>query len=312
MGSRYDALSAVKGGFSLAARTWDVGLVMSALWAAAAMGLGWAFAFLAEAYVVNGTPDSASLVQDVSGGVFLLCVAVLIMRFMGSGVRDWSFPMFFLPFGQMTAAAYIRSLAPGGTDDIVIGLYAQTGWFLALFLVGGPAIAMMVKAADMRSEGPATFGEIVAASRASWKPVRSAVMVRAVVVAAGMMIIIPGVIYAMLFAFVGIAAVREPETSPFQLSQKVATRIRGSIFRVLALWFIASMVLALGVAAIVGQPGMMMEFLLMGSAEVFGPVGWGLLEFGAAVLNWIVLMAFVHMYNLRMEDRAAAQKAQTA
>jgi len=237
------------------------GLALPAGMGAAAIDLYVTDAVLA---IPANMEDGGLLLSEVLLGItgFLILYFILQIGKRKTASRaSWWPTAFIVPMGLAAVVSYLggakdvdfmAALARSAGNDQLMPylLGTQALWLAYAVVVGGLlATAWAVVAADSHEGGG---GEPVMA-RISRRfrdvgPVNAAV-IHAVTL--GMLILVPGIIYALQYAFVPVVALMKPDAEALRTSADDSRPIRRRLFKILFLGFLADILLGLGVLLLI-------------------------------------------------------------
>ena len=240
-------------------------------------------AILADLYVVewflalpsqleDGGSMLASGMLGLAGFLVLYLLLQLPKRHTASRA-SWYPTLFILPLGLGAVA-----LRLGGAGAFDIGMLANTQsrtdlipfllgtqamWFAFAFTFGAVmATAWAVVAADsVRGSG-----DVLGRIKRRWLGVGSVFGAANIAITVGMLILVPGVIYALQYAFVPIVALEEPDRSSLSYSGQSSRSVRRRLFKLLLLAFLVDLVVGVG---------LMVLFVLTGDAPLGSTLGMG-------------------------------------
>lgn len=133
-------------------------------------------------------------------------------------------------------------LAGLGNRDMGVAVLALFDQALVLTwdsFVGAALVMVMLLTADAARRGtPMGVGELVAWIRANGAGVTVAHGVRLLMVVLGLQVIVPGVWYALSFAFTDMLAVFEPDRPALRASNRLARGIRTTVAKIFAAWLL--------------------------------------------------------------------------
>ena len=182
--------------------------------------------------------------------------------------------------------------------------------------MGAAAAVVWVRAADAASRGESIgFGELLTEARTSFLRVAVPHGARIQAVAIGMQVLIPGIFYALQYAFVDMVAVLDPERKEvLDRSGKLTWPLRRVIFRALVVW------------VLLFEAGIWGLTVLIDGSEIAGKafIDPRVLSFPAlaaqevsyAVSLWLFTTTMLFLYTWRLEqvrrraeERRAAKQA---
>jgi hypothetical protein len=187
----------------------------------------------------------------------------------------------------------------------------STAWALWWGSVGGAAVAI----GWVRSAEGVRTGAPVPAAEVAGEMARRTVEVSAAhggvkhAVTIGMQVLIPGIYYAIQFAFVDHIVVLDPERPALRRSAELSWGHRSRLFQLMLVWFVVTVGVYMGIVLVL-EP---MEDV---QAMVFDPrvldLSTVLLQdLFFALTSWLLTLALLVMYQERI-DRETAAKARRA
>lgn len=228
--------------------------------AVVAVVLGLADAFGAAAGVDlfrwSQHPQNGATADQITQGLWFLGVVLGLYTVFQFFKRErasrasWIPSLFFVPALLLAAALQFRDAK--GMGPLVVSL-PISAWTLAFGSIGGAAIVVgWMAVGDLVRRGEWSLGD-------GFGAVGSAVARRTWDVAAphgaylhavqiGLQVVIPGLIYALMYAFVDAVAYSEPQARSLSRSADLSRGIWRRIFKVLYVGFVLSNVLAYGLA----------------------------------------------------------------
>jgi hypothetical protein len=178
--------------------------------------------------------------------------------------------------------------------------------------VGALTALIWVKAGKETLDGkPVSFGAILEDARARWLDVAAPHGGRVTAVTVGIQFILPGIFYALQYAFVDMVAVLDPEKPALRRAGQLSYGMRGRLFRLLLGWTLLTYVIGFAVA--LPLEGVRdMAGAIEKSQELFlDPSSW---HFAAYVTNevlwavstWMSTLSLLWLYVER-EDQVRAR-----
>lgn len=257
-------------------------------------GVGW---FLALPSTLSDGGATLSLVLFAAAVFFGLYFLVQLGKRDSASRASW-WPTLLVPplllagmavrMGGAGAFSVDMFLNPQGSPDLIpILLATQAMWFFFAFTVGGVLATAWAAVAKHSLYG----GEdVLPRVKRRWLDVTVAYGAANIAITVGMLILVPGIIYALQYAFVPVVALEEPNEHALRFSAASSRNLRRRLFKLLFIAFAVDMLTAVGVFAIgVFALGAPMSTLGMG-------VGWKLGQFppglvGASPLLMVGLVA---------------------
>ena len=313
------ALKAWAGGTRLALASAGPGLPVAVL-----LGLGSAGGFhlaLGTINVVKGLDDgTAGLVtQGLTGLAGFLGLYMLVQfskRWMGTETTtgSWLPVLLFMPVALATGSVAILRSAAQDFGMMAIMFTGMCFHLLYQTFVGAAAAVVWVRAADAASRGESIgLGELLAEARTSFLRVAVPHGARIQAVAIGMQVLIPGIFYALQYAFVDMVAVLDPERKEvLDRSGKLTWPLRRVIFRALLIWWLLYFGLWVLTVLIDGS-GLVSAFI---DPRVLSLPALAAQEVLYAISLWLFTTTMLFLYSWRLEqvrrraeERRAAKQA---
>lgn len=310
-------------GQMLALEAWAAGMRRAAASSGAALlptiVLGVAGAVGVEALIEAIKAAIPPAEVDVSGtaqGLGILAVLLGLYAVLQSfnqrrtGWASWIPVMLFLPVLSVWGLFSFRGVTSQQAGVILSGLPPLAASFTVGALIGGLLTAVWVLAAQAPSARP---DGLLAAVR---KVALSTVVVwglRQQIDQIGFQVLlfVPGVYFAVSYAFSDLLVVLRPEASPFADSHKLVRGIRSRVFKVLLLWLVISLALNwLAWAPFLSQTEILTT--LVGAYGTAPPELHALASFLGVFPSWVCTLALLELYEERervLEARRAAQAA---
>lgn len=318
--ARPGVFQALSSGLRLCAQTAGIGLPV-ALGLGALSGLGVSRAAALVDSIPTMSPDTVAVFsQGLLGLTFALTLYTAIQLSKHFGGREqsassWLPALMLLPVGL--SALGVRVLASGSTDYAPVALMGFVMGFHIFFgtLFGAFAVVVWVRAGSARLDGePVRAGDVYGEARDRWLQVAVPHGASLQAVTVGMQVVVPGIFYALQYAFVDCLAVLEPEHRALNRSRRLTQKIRGYLFRVLFVWFFCWFGTNLAVATVMDGFGNAWVSLLLDIRQI-SPRTLMLQEIVAMFCTWWSVLTMLVIYRWRMAElsaRAAVRRAKTA
>jgi hypothetical protein len=317
---RPGVFQALFSGLGLCVKTARVGLPV-ALGFGALSGLGVSQA----AALVDSIPDMPAATTGLfSQGLLGLTVAlglytaIQLSKHFGGGEQtaaSWFPSLMLLPAGL--AALGVQVLASGSTDYAPVALMGFVMGFHIFFgtVFGAFAVVVWLRGAVAVLDGtPFGAGELYTEARKRWLEVAVPHGASLQAVTVGMQVVVPGIFYALQYAFVDCLAVLEPEHRALNRSRRLTQKIRGYLFRVMFVWFVCWFGTNLAVATAMDGFGNAWVSLLLDIRQI-SPRTLMLQEIVAMFCAWWSVLTMLVIYRWRMAEltaRASLRRANTA
>lgn len=229
-------------------------------------------------------PDSllSSGIFGTLGFLVLYLVLQVVNRKTASRASWWP-TLLVLPTLALWGAIALSGSSDPGMAPALVGLIDFALLLAWAGLVGAFVVSVQVHAAAAAREGTGHAGTIGRAV-SGWAGVASAHGARTHLVLIGMQVIVPGIYYAVSYAFTDILAVLHPDRPAFQGSVTLIRGIRGTIFKILAVSFIPAMLVQMAAMGIMMGPDLAFASLFdpqlvplevaLIEGVVFGLCGW--------------------------------------
>jgi hypothetical protein len=215
------------------------------------------------------------------------------------------------------AAGSVAILRTAAQDYGMMAILFSGMCFHLIFqtFVGAAAAVLWVHAAQAAEQGESRgFGALLGEAKASFMRVAVPHGARIQAVAIGMQVLIPGIFYALQYAFVDMIAVLDPEREEvLDRSGKLTWPLRQLLFRVLVIWVLLfesviwGLTLAIDGAGIAGKAFIdprVLSFPALAAQEV-----------SYAISLWLLTTTMLFIYNWRInqvrrraEERRAAKE----
>jgi hypothetical protein len=301
--------------FALASRTVHVGLPAALAYAVLSALGGIAILGLAD---VSKTADRATIQTwtQIAGGLAAFLALYTVIQF---GKRDrvsrtsW-FPSLLAAPTALVAAALAVAGGAGGNQLLVPALLG-IAWGLAFASIAGASTAIAWCRSGRRAmdHEPVGWGEISSEVGRRTLEVSAPHGARVHAVTIGMQIVVPGIFYALQFAFTDMIAVLDPERPALRRSGQLTYGMRSRLFRTFLPWFFVSTLLSTLVAfaadGVLGKPGEWpAEFMTpMLDPSAVQPSVLFAQEVIWAITSWILTLALLVLYVER-EDQVRARQ----
>ncbi|MFT5456368.1 MAG: hypothetical protein ACI9K2_002853 [Myxococcota bacterium] len=309
--------AALAGGFRLAANSMGPGLAVAILFGLGSAG-GFHLALRSIDAIKGMDPATSTLISQGLTGLALFLGVYLVVQFgkRWSGATtssaSWLPTLLFMPVALAAGSVAILRVAAQDYGMAAIMFAGMCFHLLYQTFAGAAAAVMWVRAADAAERGePVGFGELVDGCRRTFLRVAVPHGARIQAVAIGMQVLIPGIFYALQYAFVDMVAVLDPERERvLERSGKLTWPLRQLLFRVLFVWLLMFELVIWGVTVpIDGMEVVAKAFidprLLSFPALVCQEVAY-------AISLWLLTSTMLFLYNWRMAQvrrRAAERQA---
>jgi hypothetical protein len=270
-----------------------------------ALSLGWLHTTLADAFAARPVPSEDTFVAEALGGIwFLLALyaAVQWMKRKTATRASWWPVTLWVPVGFLWLAETMRGVPMEGLGLILSGLPD-----VAFLMIGGAtllplAVTCWVLVVDDGRHGRSGEGLWARVSE-RWMGVAAVYGGRDQIVELGFQAVIPGVWFAISYAFADLIAILDSDKAAFTESNRLARGIRQKIFKMLTLGVFLTLTLQLGAASVFHEPGyvasmMITPHLLSAEARILSDV---VTVFAA----WWCTIAMLVVYFERAELMAA-------
>jgi hypothetical protein len=188
------------------------------------------------------------------------------------------------------------------------------GWSIlfATFVGAASAIVWLRAGADSLDGRPANPGAILQELGSRLLEVAGPHGARVHAVTIGAQLLLPGIFYALQYAFVDCLVVLDPEKPSLARSGQLAFGMKGRLFRLLLAWWVLGMVLTIGVAAVMQgmtAPDQVVELVaaMFVDPTSITPRTFAVQELVWAVLTWVLSLAVLVLYR----EREAQVRAKT-
>jgi hypothetical protein len=262
-------------------------------------------------------------------GLFLL---VTLIQFVKPKTRRtaWWPALMILPTGFLAGAASLGGSTLDlanvqgplqGNAQFVPYILGSNATVLYHQLLVGPAVALMWTALAHADHLGKPGADVIATVKSRWFDVLVPHGASLLIIALGLQIIVPGVVYMLHFAFVLPVALLEPDQPALRRSTDLTRPIRRRIFKVFLLGFLAEVVL-FAIAVLAMEPllsgsadigtrlvsaGSYLMRLLPGSAVGLHPATVAVINLGNALAWGASAVALTHMYLERTSKLAVTE-----
>lgn len=246
------ATQLVRHGFSTLWGSAAATLAITAIYAVFEVGLGLGFTPWILGLPATLEDRGAVLSQILFGATGFVGLYTLVQLTKGARAsrRSWWPTLLVLPLGLVAASVTLgggdfQSLVDPGALLATLGVFL----FLAAFPGAAAAVAWIALARAREQGGGLSIGQAWAAVRRDTLEVAPVHGGSLIAIQLGFTIVVPGIIYALQFALVDIAALLRPEAPSFRHSVEVTRGVRQRIFKVYVLSFLLAAVVAMGLVA---------------------------------------------------------------
>ena len=323
---RPGVFGALFGGLNMMRRTLIVGMPVT-LCLGLISGLGtWTVTGLVP--TLSASPPSENVFDGMlllSGVLGLYTVLQLAKSYGGQnppGRLSWIPCLFFLPslfllLGLWGVSGAATSLGPQANTVALMGFLFAFDLAVWPFLGAFGVLAWLGAAERMKAEGrtgglPRAVGESL--GRFHQVAVPHGAALQAVTV--GMQLLVPGIFYALQYAFVDCVAVLDPDRPALKHSGRLTWAIRGYLFRILFVWFLVAFGGAFLMTAVIDGVDNAATTLLMGPDQNFVSLRGVVVPeiFGVWCAWWSTMVMWV-VYRWRLDQlswKAARKRDQAA
>ncbi len=306
------------GGLRLCGKTAGIGVPVAVVFGLLhALGLHLALGSI-DTIIAMDEATHSMWTQGLVGLAGLLWLYGLVQfgrRFGGSITtpRSWLPVLLVLPITMLAVAVWVLGSMQRDYGPLAILFVVMSFTLTYHSFVGAAAAVCWVRAGHEAAEGrPTTLAEVVREALRSWLDVAVPHGARVQLVQVGLQVLVPGIWYALQYAFVDLVAVLEPDQAALKRSARLTAPIRSLIFRVLALWVLAYELVMMPLQiAIDGKSAVMESLFDMRALSLASLVAQDIV-FGLAA--WFLVMAMLHLYRWRIERErlVKARKAERA
>lgn len=319
---RTSVVAAYQRAFALASRSAHVGLPAALVYGVCSALGGIAILGLADAAAAADRQTLQTWAQ-VTGGAAAFLLLYTAIQF---GKRDrvsrasWFPSLLALPIALVAGALMVAGGA--GANQLLVPALLGISWALAFSSIAGAsaAIAWCRSGRIAMDDQPVSFGNVSSEVRRRTLEVSAPHGARVHAVTIGMQVLLPGIFYALQYAFTDMIAVLDPEKPALRRSGLLTFGMRSRLFRTfLPWWFVStaiSTVVAFAADGVLTNPGawpasfmapMLDPSSVQPSVLFAQEVIW-------AITSWILTLALLVLYVEREEQvRArAVQKGRSA
>ncbi len=316
LATRTGPLQALGAGASLAGRTLAVGLPLSLAYGLVS-GLGGAVVVGLATATATAEAPTIELGAQIAGALAAFCTLYALVQFPKrekASRSSWWPALFAVPLWVVCAALAVVMSGQARQMGPVVAQLLIMAWSLVWSSFGGAAVAtgwvLAGKAAlDGRSFG---LSEALDAVRVRTLDVAGAHGAKVHAVTIGMQVLLPGILYALQYAFVDMVAVLDPEKASLRRSGQLTSGMRGRIFRLLLAYTLFGQVVSFGLFAAVTGATDTEKLVEAGWAFLMDPTAMGeavqvTVEILWALLTWVCTLALLVLYV----EREGQVKAKT-
>lgn len=308
------SMAALAEGLKLAVRTAPVGLTTAIVYGALSGFLG--------SLIVEWTKSAdqiehatLELVAQVLmfGGAFATIYAIVQFNKRDRVSRQsWWPALFAIPLLLIGGA--IQLLASGQQYGPAVPAMVWLGWTIlyASFAGAAAAIAWLRAGASKLDGRPVGAGAILGEVGGRLFDVAGAHGARVHAVTIGMQVLLPGIFYALQYAFTDAIAVLDPEKPALARSGQLAYGMKGRLFRLLLVWWLLGVVLSIAIAVGMQHATSVDALIELVVSMVVDPTSPPPSTFAAqqlvwALLTWVLSLAMLVLYR----EREAQVRAKT-
>jgi hypothetical protein len=303
--------------FGLAARTAHIGVPVAVLYAVFA-GLG-SVAILSLAEAAAAADEQTVHTWGQATGAVAAFLAIYTIIQFGKRARvsraSWFPSLFALP-ATLVASALMVAGGAGGNQLLVPALLA-IAWALACSsIVGASAAIAWVRSGKVAFDGASPdVGAIASEVRRRTLEVSAPHGARVHAVTIGIQVLLPGIFYALQYAFTDMVAVLDPERPALRRSGLLTYGMRGRLFKTFLVWWavatVVSTVVTFAGEGVLSDPSQwgakFMEPML--DPMSVSPAVLVATELVWSILTWILTLALLVLYVER-EDQVRARAIQ--
>lgn len=313
LGRSTGALAALVEGLRLAGRTAGVGGGTAIVYATIGALVGWPIIEVGN-NLLEIDVAAASLGVQISGGIAVFLALYFGIQFTKrktASLASWAPSLLVIPAALITVAfAMVSSGQASGMQPFIPAL-CQLAWVLVWASFGGAAAAIVwVRAGDAASRGePVDAGQILAEVPRRTLEIAAPHGARIQIVSIGFQVILPGIFYALQYAFVDMVAVLDPQRSALRRSGQLTWGMRGRLFRMFLIYWLVTGFASLGLAMLIDGGQLSQRFTEM----LMNPTGFSLpvlvaQELMWALGTWVLTLALLVLYQER-EAQVRAKRA---
>jgi hypothetical protein len=315
LANKTSELSAVSHAFRLAARTAAVGVPFAVVYGVVSGWLGhtvvqWAIGLPSRP---AETTDLYKLLALGAMAFGILYAAIQFPKRERVTRASWAPALFAVPAALVVATVWVQSGGATGQLALVAVSFTSLAMGIVWYSFGGAAanIAWM-RAAQNELEGkPTQLGEVLAEVRSRTVEISAVHGAKVTAITVGMQFLLPGIFYALQFAFADAIAVLDPSKRALRRSGQLSSGIRGRLFRLLLVWtlvvFVVAQLIVVPLEGARTQAEAFEKFFtlffdpsqLSLTAFITQEVVWGLSA-------WVQSLAFLSIYRDR-EDQVRAR-----
>lgn len=255
------------------------------------------------------SPEDIKLTADglkVVTAVLLLYTVLQWTRRNRVTRASWIPSLLLFPVFMMAGLSHLVS--SGAVQNAQMGLVvlslAIQAWYLVYNTFVGAFLAncwTSLGLAASRGEELPDIATLFGHGLAKLRQVSGAHGARVLAVTLGMQVVIPGIVYALQYAFVDAAAALEPDEPSLKRSSKLTRGTRRRIFKVFAFVLLAQSALQMGLGILLVGFEAVNEAMFVPTAMGFFTT-W-LWDFLGVVFSAVTGVAFVHLYLERRREK---------
>jgi hypothetical protein len=314
--TRTGSMAAFGQGFRLAARTAAIGLPAALAYGALSGALG---AAITDATKTAETVDHATLELVAQVITFVGAMAALygVIQFTKRdrvSRESWFPALFAIPCLLIGGGLYVQLSGQARQYGPVVLSLVLMGWSILFATFAGAAatIVWMRAGADALDGRPIRAGEILSETGRRLLEVAGPHGARVHAVTIGSQLLLPGIFYALQYAFTDALVVLDPERPALARSGQLAFGMKGRLFRLLLAWWVVGMVLTTGVAAVMQGMTTPEKIVELVAAMFVDPTSilprtFAVQELVWAVLTWVLSLSMLVLYR----EREALVRAKT-
>ena len=208
--------------------------------------------------------------------------------------------------------AAVPMFVNSGAEQMPIGGLLAQPFRMALGFVLLPFVnAVWVLSAESKRSGSET-GSVLSKAGSRLADFGAVFGAKQLVVTLGMQVIVPGVYYALQFAFVEMVALLRPDSAAMRRSKLLTRGIRIKLFRMFAVWFCLYMSIFLAVAGVLDEPGAVVTFFVFADPRLVSLGTIIALDLAFSVTSWWLVVSLLHLYHHREEEVVRLREARRA
>lgn len=308
-------VDAVRQGLRLAARTAVIGLPTTLAFAALSGALSAVVVDAAKAVdtLERPTLELVNQVFVVTGVLATIYGVIQITKRERASRQSWWPSLLAIPC-LLVATGLTAELAGVAYGPVVLTL-VLLAWGIVFYTFAGAAlhIVWLRAGADALDGRPIRAGEIFGEAARRMLEVAGPHGAKVHALSIGGQLVLPGVLYALQYAFVDQIVVLDPDRPALARSGQLAFGMKGRLFRLLLAWWLLGMVVFFAIAAVMQDVTTFEKLVALVSTFVVDPSviqsrTFAVQEVFWSLITWVFALSMLVLYR----EREAQVRAKTA